>query len=450
MSGSDLDGRPGPSQARPAPTRERTSILGALSWFGVSYGFAILGGLGVNAIASRWLGVEQFGYFIVATTVSTGLGQLALLGVHRAGLRDAATMEVGADHDTVLRNLRSAARGAIGVSLPLFSLLAAGALYLVVDADAGGDRFLLAGAFGGLVFLNGLQKLWASYLRGMGSLRLAGLLEGRSGGALVAVSQAAILALAWVVLAPSGLTGALLAVSVGYLLPVLALGAVVQRRWRHLGPGDGAFVALFRAVRRTWKFAVNQFAAYLSSTVEIWMAGLLLTALDTSLFSSAQRLSLLIVTPLIALQVVFAPLCARLLHQGRTQDLERVLRTGATVAAVGTAFLWLPILVAPGMSLTLVFGAQFSAAAAVLVVLSLGNVVNVLTGLSAVALTMSHREGVAARIQVVALVARLVTGTVAALTWGSGASPSARPRSRHSATPSCGGAPAVWWGSALT
>ncbi len=399
-------------------SRPRASLLGALGWFAASYGFAIFGSLGVNAIASRWLGVEGFGYFVIATTVSTGIGQLALLGVHRAGLRDAATMEAGADHDTVLRDLRSAARGAIMVSLPVFSLVAAGVLYVVLSRASSGDRYLLAAVFGVLVFLNGLQKLWASFLRGMGVVRLAGLLEGRSGGALVVVTQAGALALGWWLLAPTGLAGALVAISIGYLLPVLVLGAVVQRRWRHLERGAGAVTALVRSVRRSWRFAVNQFASYLGGIVEIWMAGLLLSALDTSLFSSAQRLALLIGIPMIALQVVFAPICARLLHQGETQRLERVLRTGATLAALGTMVLWVPTLVAPGLVLTVVFGEPFAAAAGILLVLSLGNAVNVLTGLSAAALTMSHREGTAATIQVSTLVLRIVVGTAAALVWG--------------------------------
>lgn len=407
-----------PTRTSGSRGRQRSSLLGALGWFAASYGFAVVGSLGVNAIASRWLGVDGFGYFIIATTVSVGIGQLALLGVHRAGLRDAATMEAGADPDTVLRDLRSAARGAIMVSLPAFSLVAASILYVVLTGVSGSDRVLLAVVFGVLVFLAGLQKLWASYLRGMGVVRLAGLLEGRSGGALVVLAQAVALALAWWLLEPTGLTGALVAVSIGYLVPVLALGAVVQRRWRHVDRGAGAVVALGRAVRRSWRFAVNQFASYLGGIVEIWMAGLLLSALDTSLFSSAQRLALLIVVPLIALQIVFAPICARLLHQGETQQLERVLRTGATLAALCTLMFWLPTLVAPGPVLSVVFGEPFAAAATVLVVLSLGNAVNVLTGLSGAALTMSHREGAAATVQVATLVLRIVVGTAAALIWG--------------------------------
>lgn len=409
--------RPLPGAAGPA-AGSRPSLFGALSWFSLSYGFAILGYLAINAVVSRWLGVSEFGYFVIATTVSTGLGQLALLGVHRAGLRDAATTAAGADHDVVLGDLRSAARGAIVVSVPIFSLVSAVVLFAVVERGSVLDRVLLAAVFGVLVFLNALQKLWASYLRGLGAVRLSSLLEGRSGGALVAVTQAGALVLAWWLLGSTGLTGALLATSVGFVVPVVALGLVVQRRWRHLEKGAHVVVALARAVRRTWRFAVSQFASYLGNTVEIWMAGLLLSASDTSLFSSAQRLALLIVIPLTSLQVVFAPLCARLLHRGENDKLERVLRTGATLAALGSMLLWVPMLVAPGAVLSAVFGAPFAAAAVVLLVLSLGNAANVLTGLSSVALTMSRREGVAATIQVTTLVLRIVLGTIAAVVWG--------------------------------
>lgn len=409
------EGEPTPPDG--ATSRAHSSLLGALTWFVASYGFAVLGYLAVNAIASRWLGVSEFGYFVIATTVSTGIGQFALLGVHRAGLRDAAAMG-GRAEDEVLLELRSGARGAAGVSVPVASLLAGAVLFLVVDTEPVGERVLLALVFAGLVYLSGLQKLWANYLRGLGAVRLSSLLEGRSGGALVALAQALFLLLGWQLLDGTGLAGALLAAGLGFFLPVVGLGLVVQRRWRHLPPRGHVLGDLGRSARRNWRFAVNQAATYLGGTVEIWMAGVLLGAADTSLFSAAQRVALLIAIPLVSLQVVFAPVCARLLARGETAELERVLRTGATLAALGAAVLWIPTLVAPGQVLHLVYGEQFAAGALVLLVLSVGNAANVLSGLSGIALTMSHREGTAALITTATLTARVVLGTIAALVWG--------------------------------
>ena len=406
-----------PTAAPPAPRRPRTSILNAVLWFALSYGVAIVAYLVVNAVASRWLGTAAFGYFVVATTIATGVGQFGLLGAHRAGLRDAAVMEDS--DDVALGGLRGNARAAMLVSVPVTSLVAALVAFVVVgDGRDFGDRLVLAAAFGGLVYASALQKLWANYLRGLGRVRLASLLEGRSGGALVAVSQALFLALGWWLLSPTGLTGSLLAATAGFLVPVVVLGAVVQRSWAHLDEHPPVLASLRRAVRRNWRFAVNQLAVYVGAFVELIIATVLLSADDTSLFSSAMRMAMLLLIPLTSLQVVFAPVAARLLAQREAAQLERLMRTGSSVAASAALVLWVPCLVAPTFVLGLVYPPSFAAAAPLLVALTAGSAVSVVCGMSGTVLTMSRREGVAAAVQSIVVVARVVVGGVAALLWG--------------------------------
>src|SRR4051812_30675933 len=129
--------------------RRPTSVLAALRWFVVSYGFAVLGYLVINAVASRWLGLADFTDFVIVVTASTVVGQLALLGVHRGGLREAAVM--GAEDESRLRGLRGGARGAVLVTVPVGSVLSA----LVVYAITGGSpshRVVLGIGFGLLVY----------------------------------------------------------------------------------------------------------------------------------------------------------------------------------------------------------------------------------------------------------------------------------------------------------
>jgi O-antigen/teichoic acid export membrane protein len=172
------------------------------------------------------------------------------------------------------------------------------------------------------------------------------------------------------------------------------------------------------SLRNNWRFAVNQLATYVGGTVEIWLAGLLLIPEDTSLFSAAQRLALLLSIPIASMQVVFAPVSARLLNSGDTARLEKILRTGATLAAGFALILWLPTLLAPDDVLTLVYGSAFAGGAAALLVLSLGNAANVFAGLSGVVLTMSRREGVAATVQTATVILRVIFGALAAYQWG--------------------------------
>ena len=395
-----------------------TSLLAALRWFVVSYGFAVLGYLVVNAVASRWLGLADFTDFVIVLTVSTVVGQLSLAGVHRGGLRDAAVLGHGGGDDvTRLRHLRAGARGARLVTLPVGALLGAAVFWAVTGGEPV-ERLVAAVGFGLLVHLSGLQKLWANYLRGLGEVRLASLLEGRSGGGVVSVFQALLVVAAWQLFPSSGLTGAILALVLGYALPVAYAGRRATRHWRHL-PADGQLWRdLTGSVSRSWRFAVNQLSTYLGGNVELWIAGLLLVDSQASLFSAAQRLALLLAIPLTSVQVVFAPVAARLLASRETVRLQRVLRTGATLAAILSAVLLVPMLVFPGPVLGVVFGSGFEPAATVLFVLTLGNAANVLSGLCGTALTMSHREGVVAGVMATGVAFRILAGGAAAYAFG--------------------------------
>ena len=394
--------------------RSRLSLAGAVGWFAVSYGGAILGYLAVYALAARLLD-DGFGYFVLAITVSTLLGQLALFGVHRGGLREAARMEPG--DEAVLADLRRGVRAICLVALPLVSLGTAAVTYVVLDTPDPGTRVAVAVAMGALVYLGGQQKLWANFLRGFGQVRFASLLEGRSGGAVASLCQGLLIGAVLVWRPQWGLAGALAALAVGLALPVLVAWSRVHRVWRRVGARGHVLADLVTVVRRYWRFASNLLGGYLNGTVEIWIAAVVLTAAGLSQFSAAQRLSVLLAVPLVSLGVVFSPVVSRLVDRDDVR-LERLLRTGATFAVSLTALLWIPMLVAPGWLLGLVFGAGFEPAAPILVLLTVGSVSHVLSGMSGTALTMSRHEGVVATAQWIAVTVRVLLGTAAAAVFG--------------------------------
>jgi O-antigen/teichoic acid export membrane protein len=394
------------------------SVLSALVWFAISYGVAIGGYLLLNASASRLLSPSLFGYFVIAMTASTVAGQIGLMGVHRAGLREAARL---AEHDDEgLLLLRRGVRAVLVLALPVASLVSGAIAYGLADGYSTSARWLMAGGMAVMVLLGGQQKLWANYLRGFGDVRFASLLEGRSGGALVASLQAIGLYSVWRWWPDAGLGVALAVVALGFALPVLWAARRVTRRWRHVRPRGHVFSDFGLVLRRDWRFATNQVAAYLNSTVEIWIAGLVLSSIDTSQFSAAQRLALLLAVPLTSIQIVFAPVSARMLAKGDMVTLERLLRTGGTLAAIVTAVAWVPMLLVPGPLLDVVYGSGFAGGATALFALTIGSMANIASGLCGTALTMSHHEGAVARVQVVACVGRIWIGAVAALIWGMG------------------------------
>ncbi len=402
-----------PSMRRRAPA-PALSLAAATVWFTLSYGGAILGYLAVNAFAARLLN-DEFGYFVIAVSASTVLGQLGLLGAHRGGLREAARLEPG--HDDGLVDLRRGVRVVSAVTLPVTAALSAVVTFVVLADNDESSRWTVAAGIGVLVWFGGQQKLWANYLRGFGRVRFASLLEGRSGGALVAICQGLMVGAVLLFAASLGLPGALAAMAVGFAIPVFFAWRVVARRWRHLHASRISLTDVGAVVKKHRHFASNMLGGSVNSYLETWIAGLVLTGASVSLFSAAQRLSLLLTISIVSLGVVFSPVVSRL-SEGDDRGLELLLRTGATLATGATAVLFLPMLVAPGPLLRAVYGASFGAAASILVILTLGAITNVLTGMCAVALTMSRHEAVVAKVQWGAVVVRGGLGAILAVQFG--------------------------------
>lgn len=388
------------------------SLFRSLVYFVPSYGLAIVGYLAVNVVAARLLGPSQFGYLVVLMTVAGLVAQLALLGIHRAGLREVAA----ADDPATVAALRRQVRAVLLVPLPLASLLTALVVWLI---HPDGRAAALTGALtGALVYQSGHQLLSANFLRGLGHIKTASLLSGRSGGALVALTQAAGVGLVALVAPDSGLSGVLLGIVGGYLAPLCYVSWELNRSWPAISAPYHTFRELRTVLRRDWRFTFSQSGGYLNSTVELWLAGAVLTAGGTSLFAAAQRLGRVLVIPATSLAIVFAPAIARLSKGGEHGRLQDLVRTAASMTTVLSAVVWLPMVVAPELVLRVVLGPDFVAAAPALVLIATGYLVNAVSGMSGKTLSMSHHEGDLAVITWTVVASRVVSGAVCAYVWG--------------------------------
>ncbi|MGH8794131.1 MAG: lipopolysaccharide biosynthesis protein, partial [Stackebrandtia sp.] len=145
---------------------------------------------------------------------------------------------------------------------------------------------------------------------------------------------------------------------------------------------------------------------------------LVLAAAAGSQFASAMRVVLLLVIPLTSLQIVFSPVISRMYAAGKTQTLERLLRSASTATFGLTALLLLPMILTPELVLGTVFGEEFRGAALALTIVSLGMAAQVCCGMCAPALAMTSEEGIVARVHMTAVVARVVLCTAGALVGG--------------------------------
>ena len=305
----------------------------------------------VNALSARFLTAE-FGSFVVAGTVATLVGQIALFGAHRGGLREAAVL-TRAD-DASLANLRTAVQTISVIPLPVFALITAAVWFFLYAEAHFFPRTLIALSIGATVWLGASRRFWPTTCGGFGQVRSASLLEREIRRASCSWCQALFLTIIVLVAPELGLSGALASLALGYVVPVFIGWRIVNKRWRHVKAKTATFRTLWTVVVKNWHFASNLIAGSVSANAELWIAGLILSQANFSQFSAAQRLSVLLAVPLVSLGVVYSPVVSRL--SGRDNGrLESLLRTGATVAAATTAVA-IPMLLLPGVVLETVYG----------------------------------------------------------------------------------------------
>lgn len=131
----------------------------------------------------------------------------------------------------------------------------------------------------------------------------------------------------------------------------------------------------------------------------------------------ASRVSQVVSLVLLSVNMIAAPRVAQLYAQGRMQDLRKLFRRTVFVclvvggASAGGVLMW-------SEDILSIFGAEYQAAAAMLLVLMLGQVINVVTGPVGYVLSMSGNER-DMRLAVLAACATLVVGgLILGSVWG--------------------------------
>lgn len=396
----------------------RDGIAGRLKRGGI---WALLGkvmsivlALLVNALLARLLPAAEMGAYLtvlsllaVAVVVTQfGLNQSTVKLLAEARLRDDPAVLAAVARRLLVMAVAAALAGAAALHglLGLFP----DALPAVQPHRAELAAWLFALSLGGVL---------AESFRGLHDIRNASLF----GGILASSLLLLLLLVAW--FAPGATT---LADAIRYSLwaaaASMAVAAAVALR-RHpalLRPGlAGApdVRAVLRLTLPVW--AVSLLGVVLAmAQVDLIMLGLASNGEQVALYGSAARLVLLVMMSLVIVNSVVSPLIAELNAQGRLQELERMLRRTAALAALPSLLALLVMIFCGKWVLVMIYGEYYGAAAGVLAVLALGQVANVYAGSCNMVLVMTGHQRVALRINLACAVVVLPAFYLAATAGG--------------------------------
>lgn len=375
----------------------RAKFALGLVWAGaVRSGVAIAGFL-ATALLTRLLPTDQVGRFFIVSATALLAGPLASLSLREPTVQAIAAAVAVGDRAKAAATARSALR------LGTVSALVLGAASLGVWTLAGSLGWAVAAGQRSIGFVLALwitviaiENQLVATLQGIEDIQHAVMLD----GALGKILSVFTLALLWLAGGRISLSAILFVFVTSELASTLLAAWRVRYMLRDLGPPSSA-ISAGELWRSTWPFLLHQITANVAAQADIMVLGIFRPAGQVALYGTATRLAALPAVPVTTLNVPIAPSVARLHALNRTAELQKLLQTSAagfTAIAVVAAFLWAT---EGKFLLGTLFGPAYGGGATVLLILGVGQCLNLFFGQCMLALAMTGGQRVLTQIAVV-------------------------------------------------
>jgi len=357
-------------------------------------GVQSLGGVIINAAIARHLNTDEFGSYFIILSVASLLSTFILFGSNTVILR------VSASNGSVV-----AFKEMFKMSLSM--LITACIVYLVYFSDVG---YSLLSYFGlnvvsdlqyivaGLAAVVAMQSLMHDYYRGGGRLTFAAAVA--NNGALGSIGYGFVSN----ILFCCGLSLLLLFGIKLNLYQILCSGTIIGAlivcfAWTTEKIKVSRFASevgeVFSKRRRSMERGALLLTALLAivlNQMDIYTVSLYFSKTEVGLYGAAQRLSLIVLLPLMIITAFFQPISARLFSTGDMKTLSGISRAFTSVLlALGIAALII-FMIAGKQLMSFVYGPAFMVGAGILVLKAAGSVALLGTGLANAVFTTTGNE----------------------------------------------------------
>jgi len=374
-------------------------------WVFAGKAIAILAGVAMNVLLARLVSPQEMGtYFIIVSLVTTA-ALVAQGGLNHAAVRFIAELrgkkELAGAVDVVAKSFYVVTVLSLvtGLGYYFFSKTLAQSLFHMPMIGFGASLMV------GWIVLTALRALAAECFRGFEYIRLATLFEG------LLTSLVFLLLTAYFYLTTDSIT---LDIVLWLMLSsafVSAFSAMLVLYLQVKGFGRRAMVTLKSITNTALPLLANNILFVFVGSFGLWIAGVLGGSDDAALYGAATRLIVLMQFPLLALNAIVPPMVARMNAEGNSESMQNLLRWCATVALLFALPVMLVFLLWGDDLLGLLFGAFYSHAYWVLLLLGVGVMANAWTGYCGTVLMMTGYQSLMLKQAVLTL---LVT---VPLTW---------------------------------
>ena len=378
---------PPPNPLAPKGSLKRRLVSGG-AWTLGNRLLVTLTQLAALALLARLLGPADMGvYFLIANLVAV-LTVIAQLGLTQSVVRLVA--------EALARNLPGRARTAI-IDVLILGALSAAVTGMLLQFGFG--RWLAHTVFHSdlmaavtlwtalLMVLQTLQRFLDEMFRGLHDLRLAAIF----GGIVTGVVTVGCYAVLYWARGAADLRSVLIINVAAFGVSVVMAGAVLMRKIRPLR-GEGE-LAVREIMAISWPLFLASITNIILLRADLWILGMYASEQDVAVYGAAARIITVVTIPLTMASAILAPMIAELHAQGQKDRLEKVLRAVATLGGLPAMVVILLFVFVGQPGLELLYGdTLYREGWPVLVLLGLGQLVNVWSGVCIQLLMMTGHQ----------------------------------------------------------
>jgi O-antigen/teichoic acid export membrane protein len=386
-------------------------MVGGIWAFGGRIAAAILG-LAVHFLVTRLLTPNEAGDFFLTISIVGFSTILAGMGFQQASVRLIAEAmgngRSGKARAVVNTMFRWGGLGAVVIAI-LIIFGGRQMTQLLFQSETVGNVMYLAGF---LVFVRTLQVLLAETFRGFHDIRLAVVF----GGVIASTLSVIMLGILWFSQGKSELRFVLLLLVVAGSAGVIIASFTLRTRLLALEQPEA--IGSKELLNIAWPLLITNITIYCLTQAGLWIVGAFRPSSDVALYGASARLVQLVAMPLLIVNAVVPPFIAELYSQGRKKELEKALRTTATLAGL-PAFIVLIAFFFVGRSiLELSFGEFYGNGTTILCLLSIGHVVNVWAGSCGLTLMLTGHQRTMMMITLLCCCISIIMGLILVSPYG--------------------------------
>ncbi len=372
----------------------KQKILGAGQKLLFGSGWALLGKVitAISSIASaaliaRLLSPEDLGtYFLMFSVVSTAV-VIAQFGLNRSIVRFISEAIAVGKHAQAFAVLKG-----------VFALGTVSTLVVCTILFVGGNQWIFQSLFQApqINNMNFFITIWIVFLtwRGLTVGAFQGFQDFKGatvyGDSLTRIFLVILLSATWITVesVPISTVVGIAVTALG--MTVISGGYSLWRRVKTLPSPSSSPLKEIATV--SFPLMLTGSMIFILTQADLWIIGAYLDEKDVALYGSASRLVLMVLTPLLIVNLVIPSIIAELNAQGNKTKLERMLRAAATFAGIPAIAVLLVFMFFGDKVLHVIYGEFYATAGNILIVLSLGKMIQVWSGASTQTLAMTGNQ----------------------------------------------------------